>query len=129
MFLWVAVAEHCVMVTMQFLERAQLWSSEQAEGTPDFDPRMIESGRGVLYPLPCGGIVRLHRVDIRRIVTGTWYAPVRALVAILCACAINWVSFVLVGWYPYDFMTRDVFPVPLRRSLQGKDCPGLVPYS
>lgn len=59
MFLRVAIANHVVMIIMQFLERALPWSREQLKDMPDFDPQMVAIGRGVLFPSPPGVIDRV----------------------------------------------------------------------
>lgn len=46
-FLRTAVADHCIMVIMQFLERVRFWSSERLKDLLDFDTRMNESRRDV----------------------------------------------------------------------------------
>lgn len=63
-----AVADHCGIVVMQFLEREWPCSSERLEVMHDFDPRMIESRRGVLFPFSPGMIERVRRVKVHRIV-------------------------------------------------------------
>lgn len=64
MFVRVAVADHCIIVILQFLERAWPWLSKRLESMLDFDSRMIKCRRGVLLPLPVGVIERVCRVDI-----------------------------------------------------------------
>lgn len=71
MFQRVAVADHCDLVIVQYLKRTWLWSSERLETLPDFDPWMIECRRSVFSSQPPGLIERVHRVGVRRIVSGT----------------------------------------------------------
>lgn len=127
-FLRVAVVDPCVTVIMKLLERARAWSSERLKDMPDFDPRMIKYGRGVLLPLPPAVIERGRCVGVRRIVSGTCHGTARAPAAVVCACAINWTRPDVSGWYSHDFSTGDVYAVPLHRSKQGKTCPGLVSH-
>lgn len=61
-YLQVFVADHCVMVIIQFLKRAWPCFCECLENMPDLDPRRIESGQGILFPLPPGAIERVRRV-------------------------------------------------------------------
>lgn len=56
---------------------------------PDFDPPMIEGGRGVLLPLPPVVIDRLRRVGICQIELGTRYSPERALAAVASVRTID----------------------------------------
>lgn len=64
---------------------------------------------------------------IGQIVAEIRYFPVRVLAAILCSNSIRWNRSGVVGWYLYDFTTRDVYPVPMRRSKQGMECLGSKP--
>lgn len=61
----VAIADRVVMVTLQFLERAWPLSRKPLEGMPDSDPRMVKSGRGVLFALSMRVIKRVRCVGIR----------------------------------------------------------------
>lgn len=81
----VAVSDHCVMVNMQFLERVWPWSCVRLQFMSDFDSWMIESGRGVLLPLPPEVVESVRRMGVRRVVSATRYSPARALVAVVCA--------------------------------------------
>lgn len=56
-FLWVAVADHCVIVIIQFFYRSRPWSGEWLVDMPDFDSRIVESGRGVPFPFPWGLLI------------------------------------------------------------------------
>lgn len=98
------------------------------EDISDFDPLIIKSGPGVLFSLPTRVIDRVRRVVVRGIVSGTRYAPARALAALLCDCATNYTRPDMVGWYPYEFTTRDVYAVLLLRSKGGNTCPGSAAY-
>lgn len=50
-FLRVAIADNVVMATMQFMEHPWSWSRKQLEDILGVGPRIVESGRGVLFPL------------------------------------------------------------------------------
>lgn len=69
----------------------------------DFDLRVIESGRGALFPLRRAVIDRERRVGFRRMVLERHYFPVRAHAAVLCSSEINRDRSNVVCWYPYDF--------------------------
>lgn len=112
---------------MQFIERTKPWSSERLKNMANFDLRMVESGRGILLPLSRGEIDRVRRVEVRQIVLGRRYFPVRAPAAMLCSCAISRDRFIVVGWCLYDIMTGNVYAIPARRSKQERVCPGAVP--
>lgn len=94
----------------------------------DFNVQVTEIWRDVLFPLPPGVTGEARRVGVRRIVLGTRYAPACALVALLCASAISWTCPDVVGWYIHDFLARNMYTVPPRRSKQEMSCSGLVPY-
>lgn len=96
------------------------------ESVSDFDPPMIQSGRGVLLPLLPGVIERAGRVGARRIVSGTRCSPSRALAAVVCDCKNNLACPEMVGWFQSDFTTRDLYVVPTRSNKQEKTCPDLV---
>lgn len=125
----VALADHTVMMIMQFLQLAWPWSRDRIVDIPGYDPRMAEGGRGLLFPLPEGIMERVRRVGMSRIVSGTRYSPVRALAAVMCSLSICWGHEDVLGWYPYDFTTGNVYAVPPRLSHKGKDCPGSEPRS
>lgn len=55
-----------------------------------FDPRMGESGRGVLFPLPSEVIDREQDAGILRVVARTWYSPGLDFTAGLCTVSIDW---------------------------------------
>lgn len=95
---------------------------------PDFDLRMINSGRKVIFALSLGVIDIVRCVAVHRIVSKTRYAPARALAVLLYACAIDWTRLDVAGWYSYDFTTGDVYAVSPCRNMQGKTFPGLVLY-
>lgn len=46
-----SIADNVVMVILQFLVCARPWLTNRLEDTPDYNPRMIKSGRGVLLVL------------------------------------------------------------------------------
>lgn len=71
----------------------------------------------------------MRRAGVRRFVLGTRYSPAHLLVAVVRARAINWTSSEVVGWYPNDFTTRDLYAVFPRRSMLGERCSDLVLYS
>lgn len=70
-YFWVAIADQVVTVIMQFLEFVWPCSFERVEDVAHCDPRMVESGHSVLFPLPLGVIYRMRCVRARRIVLGT----------------------------------------------------------
>lgn len=78
------------MVIMQFLEWAWRWSTKRSEAIFDFDPRMIESRRGVLLPSPPAVIERMCLVAVHQIVSVTCYISARVLAVVVCAYASNW---------------------------------------
>lgn len=117
-FLRVVAADYCNVVIMQFIERARPWSSNRMESMLYSDLRTIESSRGVLLPLPSGVIKRMLRVGVCQFVLGTCYSPTRALVVLVCACAIYWSRLDVIGWFPYHFTTGDLYAVPPRRTNQ-----------
>lgn len=125
----VALADHTVMVIMQFLKRAWPWSRDRIEKIPGYDPRMVEGGHVLLFTLPERIAERIRHVGINRIVSGTRYSPVRALAAVLCSLGIFWGHPDVLGWYLCDFTTGDVYAVPPRATHRGKDCPGSEPRS
>lgn len=103
MFQRFAVADHCEMVIMQFSERAWPCSNEWLKSVPDFDLRIIESGRGVLFPFSLGVIERLHSESVSRFVSRSRYSPARVLATVVCFCATNQTRSNVVGWFLYDF--------------------------
>lgn len=112
----VALADDCVMVIVQFLKRTWPWSSKTLESKPNFDPRMVGSGRGVLFPLAPGVIEKVRRVGVRRIVSQTRFRPARSPAPTVCACAINWTHPDVVEWYVYEFTKGDDCAAPPHRT-------------
>lgn len=94
---------------------------------PEFDPRRIESRRGVLFPVPHVINKRVRRVGVVRIFLETSYAPARALTTVVRSCAINWTCSNVIGWYLYDSTTGDVNAALPRCSKQERPCPGSAP--
>lgn len=67
---------------------------------------MVESERGILFPLSPGVIDRVRRVGVRRFEAETQNVSVRAFTTVLCAVLIDWSRLDMAGWYPYDCYTR-----------------------
>lgn len=95
---------------------------------PDFELRMMDSGHSVFLTLLPGVIEMVRQVGVHQIVLLTRYGPARALADVVCARATNWTCSAVVGWYPYDFKTRDLYAFPTSRRKQGNTCPCSVPY-
>lgn len=91
------------------------------------DPRMVESGRVVLFPLFSGVINRVLLVALRGIAARSRYSPIQAFAAVLFTILIDWSRPDMAGWYRYDFTAEAVFPVVVRRTKQGSTCPGSEP--
>lgn len=69
------------------------------------------------------------RGGVHCIVSGTRYAPVDALPAILYLVSICCSQSDVAGWYLYDFTTGHVHSVLERDTDQGWTCPGSEPRS
>lgn len=106
-----AFAGHCVMVTMKFLELTWPRSREWLVSVVELDLGVIESVLGVL-PFSPDVIESMRRVAVRRIELGTRYSPACALATVVCACTISWTRLDVVGWFPYDFTTENLYVVP-----------------
>lgn len=91
---------------------------------PNFDSRMVDSGRGAMFPLPSEVSVKGRRVEVRRIVSRTQYFLVLAFAAVLCMVLIEKSYLGTVGWYLYDFATGDVSSVLECRSQERRTCSG-----
>lgn len=59
-YLRAAIAAHIVIVIMQFFKLVWSWSSEVLGDMPDYDPRIAESGCGVLFAWPLRVIDRVR---------------------------------------------------------------------
>lgn len=121
-YLRVTIANHVFMVIMHFMERAWPWSKNRLECMPNFDLQMVESRRGVLFPLLPGAVDGVRRGSVRCILSRTRYSPVRALLAVLCTISICGSRANVGGWYSYDFPTGDVYPVLARRTKHEGTC-------
>lgn len=108
MFLRLALADHAVIVIMQFLQRAWLWSRELLSDMPNSDMQMLESERNVPFLLLAVVIGRLRSVVVRRIVVEARYSPELPFAVVSCTVLIDWRRLDVAGWYPYDFSTRDI---------------------
>lgn len=67
-YMQIAIADHVAIVIIQFLDRALHWSKQRLEDMPEHDPRMVESGRSVMFALPTDVLGRVRRVGISRVV-------------------------------------------------------------
>lgn len=113
------------MLVRQFLKRAWPWSQTRLEDMPDYDSRLSEIGRIVLFPLHVRVLEKVHRAGVSRLVSGARYSLVRALAAILSSVLFCHSRPDVVGWYSYNFTMGDVYPVRAHRSKQGKESHGL----
>lgn len=102
--------------------------SESLDSMPDFDPRIVESCRGVVLPLPPRQIEKKSLVIVRRTVFGTHHSLARAISAVVCACTTCWNRFDVVGGFPYDFTTKILNVIPPHRTKQRKICPCSVSH-
>lgn len=66
----------------------------------DFDLRMLESGRHVLFTLRSGSVDRVRRLEVHQIVAGTRCSLERTFGAVLCTVSIDWSFPDVAGWYP-----------------------------
>lgn len=119
----VALADHVIIVIMQFLERAYPWFRERLKDIPDHDLKVSTVSCFPYRKTFWSGCV------VSELVVSYRDSPVRALAPIMCSVSICWSHANVVCWYPNDFTTGNAYPLLARCSKQPTECPGSQPRS
>lgn len=121
------ISDHCVMLTMAYLQRVHQTNEKAMMSLFGFDPRMCENVYKEALLLFSDAVVRFGlEVGVENIVVRTRYAPILENMAVVRKSEDGRDQPDCPGWYVYDFRTADMREVPPAHR-GGRNCPESKP--